>query len=504
MSGENHHQGQGPLLLAVTMTATFMGIADGFIVNVAIPAIQRDLHAGFAQVQSVVAAYALCYGVLLVTGGRLGDRYGSRVLFLTGIAIFSVASLLCGLAPNALLLIAARVLQAVGAAAFFPQVLTVLQTQFTGRRRVVAFSVLGVTMGSASIVGQLLGGALIDWDLLGLSWRTVFLVNIPLGVLTLVGAYFFLPSRRPPVVRPVLDIAGAFILTAALILLMFPLLYGEQLGWPWWVLASLVSSIPALALFWRLQAAKTLRQDSPLLDTSLFSQRRFLGGLVVSTVFFAGNAGFFFVLAVQLQFGLGLSPTRTGVAFLPLAVCFTAASLVVQRLSGAGTGRLLEVGYTINLVGVVSLLLVTVGWRGDLPHLALAIPLAIIGVGMGMGLTPLVGRILQHTTPGLEGAASGAVETVIQVASALGVVLLSMAYSAASDTSIGDPVAGQHAPLAFAAALSAYAVLLVVAIVVAPVLRSAAGGAAQPAQAIGHQRSGPAGQVAEKGEGVRR
>src|SRR5947209_5875431 len=215
------------LTLAVVLTAAFLGTLDFFIINLALPAIQADLHASFAQVQLVIAAYGLAYAVCLITGGRLGDIYGRKRVFLGGVAGFTAASVLCGLAPSPEALIAARVLQGVVAALLFPQVLSIIQVTFPAPERGRAFSVFGLAQGAASFSGIVLGGALVEADLFGLGWRPIFLVNLPIGLLTLAAGWVLVPESRSPTARR-LDLGGVAVVTAALFLLVYPLVQGRE------------------------------------------------------------------------------------------------------------------------------------------------------------------------------------------------------------------------------------------------------------------------------------
>lgn len=453
-----------PLLL-VTMTATFMGIADNFIVSVAVPSIRTDLSTDVSGVQSIVAVYALVYGILLVPSARLGDRCGYRALFVVGVGIFTVASLLCGLAPNLATLIIARGVQAAGAAAFYPQVLTLLQQHTDGRERGTAFATLGFTLGLASISGQILGGVLVEGNVWELGWRTIFLVNVALGPLVVLAALVVLPAARKSekATREAmrLDTSGSVLLAGSLAVVLIPLLFAEPWGWPIWLATPLLAGAALGSTFWHHQQAKTRQRRSPLIDTRLLGRGGFRHGLVMCGTFFAGTSGLLFVLPLHLQTVEGATPLESGLAFLPLAVCFTAASSIGPRLRSVAPPLILSVGYGINLFGVLGLLSLAAATDGGLPDTGRTVTLALIGVGMGMGLTPLAGEVLAHVPPGAESTASGVLETCIQVASAFGVATIGLAYSIfdAADPSPVEPGARQ-AP--FVAALALHAVLLVV------------------------------------------
>ncbi|MBV9121783.1 MAG: MFS transporter, partial [Planctomycetes bacterium] len=231
--------------LAVVLTAAFLGVLDFFIVNVSIPAIQEHLHAGFAQVQLMIAGYGLAYAVCLITGGRLGDIHGRKRMFVLGVAGFTLASACCGLAPNPELLVAARVFQGIAASLLFPQVLSIIQLSFPNHERHIAFGIFGMVMGAASFSGNVLGGLLVQADLFGLSWRPIFLVNLPVGLLALLGAGPLLSESRSPKARR-LDLGGVAIVSLGLLLLVLPLVQGREAGWPRWAFLCLGGSVPVL------------------------------------------------------------------------------------------------------------------------------------------------------------------------------------------------------------------------------------------------------------------
>ncbi|WP_234334637.1 MFS transporter, partial [Streptomyces sp. NRRL B-1347] len=455
-------------LLLVVMGGTFMAIMDGFIVNVAVPAVRSGLGASFAQAELTVSGYLLAYGLFLVAGGRLGDAYGCRRLFLAGLALFTAASLACGLAASAPALIAFRVVQALGAALFYPQVLAVLQTAFTGRRRARAFAVFGATIGGASVAGQLLGGLLVQADLFGLSWRPVFLLNVPLGLLLLLGAALTLPpAPRPgpaagpcPVRRGAgLDTGGTLLLTAVLLLLLGPLTLGHGAGWPVWSVLMPVAAVPAAVLFVRYERALAGRGGRAVVDPGLFTRGCFGAGSAIAVAFFAGNAGLFFVLTLHLQTALGYGALRAGLCFLPLAVLFVLASLLAPRLQERIGTRLLVAGYAANAAGSLALLGAVVAGSGTG---LLLVCLAVIGFGQGLGVSPLFAAALGQVPARLAGAASGVLETAAQIGMALGVTLAGLAFAARSG--------GGHRPGwgAFGAGLAVTALLALTALALVP------------------------------------
>lgn len=286
--------------LMVMLTGAFMTIMDVMIVNVAIPSIRRDLGASFAEAELVVAGYSLAYAVALITGGRLGDIFGRRRMFLIGLMGFTVTSAACGLAPTPEGLIVARLLQGLAAAILFPQVFSLIRVTFAeARQRTTAFAVMGAVLGLAGIAGQLLGGVLVEADLWGLAWRPVFLVNIPVGLAAFIAAPRLIQESRSPEARH-LDLAGVGLSAAGLGLLLYPLIEGREAGWPAWSIAMLLLSVPVLACFAIHQHRRSLRQASPLLETGLFRDRAFAIGMLLVLAFYSSLNAFFLSVAFLL------------------------------------------------------------------------------------------------------------------------------------------------------------------------------------------------------------
>lgn len=296
--------------LAVLLLAGFVTIFDLFVVNVAIPSMQSGLGASFAQISFIVAGYELAFGVLLITGGRLGDRFGRRRLFVLGMAGFTLASALCGLAPGSETLIAARVLQGLAAALLFPQVYASIRVNFDGSDRRRAFGLLGMTLGLAAIAGQVLGGALIHADLFDLGWRTIFLINIPVGVIAIVAARAIPESFAPQ--KPLLDGRGVLLISTALALLLVPLIEGPTQGWPAWTLCSLGAAVVLLVIFYRQQEQRRIAGLWPLVDMRLLAQRHVALGVMLVLLVYSTSSSFFLCFALLVQNGFGLDPLQAG------------------------------------------------------------------------------------------------------------------------------------------------------------------------------------------------
>jgi EmrB/QacA subfamily drug resistance transporter len=407
--------------LAVVLTASFLALFDLFVVNVAAPSIARDLGAADGALQLVIAAYSFTYAVGLVTGARLGDRFGRRTLFLAGIALFTTASGLCGAAPTAVTLIAARLLQGAGAATMVPQVLATIQDLFGPTERARAFAAFGAVAGAGTVAGQALGGILLAANPLALGWRTAFLVQVPVGIAALAAGAWVLPRAAKARDGARLDPAGVALLTLALGLLLAPLTLGHDSGWPAWTFAALALAPAALAAF----LAHQRRAAAPLLPLDLFHDRAFDAGLAINVAFYAEISSFFLIITILLQDRLGLEPLAAGLTFAPLGVAFAATSLLARpliarygpRVASAGlvvaalalTGQLLDIHFSGNAID---------SWR-------LAPLFFAIGIGNGLVIPPLIGVSLVDVAPPKAGAASGMLATGQQFAIAAGVAVLS-------------------------------------------------------------------------------
>jgi EmrB/QacA subfamily drug resistance transporter len=346
------------LALPVILAGVFMTILDFSIVNVAIPSIQQDLHASAAEIQFVVGGYSLTYGCGLIIGGRLGDRFGRRRVFAAGIALFTVASVLCGLAPTALVLVIARLIQGTCAALLFPQVLSLLNVTYTGHDRARAFRIYGVVLGLATAFGQVLGGALIRANLFDLDWRTCFLINIPIGLVSMLLTPLWVTESCPATTKRI-DSRGAVLVTLALVLLVFPLIEGRQAGWPLWSILSMIASIP---MFWAF-----LRHQDNVVEPVLLRTKAFLTGVGTVLATYAGMASFFLVLAVYLQDSEGYSPLASGVAFLPVGIAFLLTSLLGAPIARRLGRNSISIGAALMAVSEVVLALVA-GATGAVPR----------------------------------------------------------------------------------------------------------------------------------------
>ncbi|MFJ8163765.1 MFS transporter [Streptomyces sp. NPDC096136] len=421
--------GISPLGLFTVLLGAALPLIDFFIVNVALPAIDTDLAAGPAMLELVVGGYGVAYSVLLVLGGRLGDMAGRRRLFLIGMAAFGATSLACGLAPTAWTLVGARVAQGAAAALMLPQVLATIQATTRGPRRARAMSLYGATAGLSMVAGQILGGVLVAADVAGSGWRSVFLVNVPVVLLGLVLAVRAVPETRSEHPASV-DVPGTLLLGLTLVSLLLPLTEGRAAGWPLWTWLSLaVSPLAAVAFYLTERRADRLGR-TPLVPPSLLRLVSLRRGLVMMVPFSIGFSGFMFVVAVALQQGLRMGPVPAGLALVPMALAFFAASLAGPRLVGRFGSRVVTAGGIIQAAGI-GLLLVTV-WRGwpDLGLAALAPGVAVAGLGQGLQLPVLMRLMLSDVPADRAGVGSGVMVTTQQSALALGVATVGSLFLA--------------------------------------------------------------------------
>jgi EmrB/QacA subfamily drug resistance transporter len=415
--------------LPVLMAATFMIVLDFFIVNVALPSIQARLHASPGATEWVVAGYGLTFAVFLITAGRLGDRYGRRRIFAAGLALFVLSSALCGLAPTAAVLVAARLAQGLAGALLSPTVLAIIGVAFPGAARVRAITIYGMVMGLAAAGGQLLGGLAIALNPFGLSWRVVFLVNVPVGLVALAFTRRQIAESRSGQ-AVTLDLRGMILVTLALTALVLPLVEGTQLHWPPWTWASL-GTVPVLLGLLAVSQARAARSSrTPLLDPALFRRRALAAGLVTQLTFWCGQASFFLVLALYMQMGLGLTALSAGLIFSVLAAAYLVASLRAPALTLRLGRSLITAGAVTLAVGEGALLLTVTLLPGTGTGSALwLIPGMIpVGAGMGLAITPLATTVLAHADPQRAGALAGAMSTMQQVGNAVGVAVTGVIF----------------------------------------------------------------------------
>jgi MFS family permease len=411
--------------LAIVLTGQAMAVLDTNIVNVAAPAMHATLGASGAGLQLVVAGYTIAYAVLLVTGARLGDILGHRRVYLAGVALFTLASLGCGLAPTTGALIGLRFIQGVGAATMIPQILSLIQRAYTAPGpRARAMSLYATVISGGAVLGQIVGGLLVSADLFGSSWRPVFLVNVPVGLLVLAFGRQ-LPAGRFDGIRT-LDLPGLAVLTPAVLALVLPLVLGQPLGWPLWGWILLAASVVLFALLGLVEHRVAARGGQPILPRSLLQLPGMiagLGGLFASMLVFGG---WLFGLALELQDGLGDSPLRAGLTFVPCGVAFAIVSMNWRRLPARYHERLPMTGFVVNGIGLV--------WSGLLLHSGgaggvwLYVALAVSGAGMAGAFGALMGRVLSRVPVAIAADASGVVVTVNQLGIVVGIAAFGSLY----------------------------------------------------------------------------
>ena len=433
--GQRHHCREGPdngerprrapggmAPLAVLMVGTFMIVLDFFIVNVALPSIQSGLHASASQLEWVVAGYGLALAVCLIASARIGDRVGRRRTLALGLGVFVVASAVCGVAPTASVLVAARFAQGVGAAMISPNVLSMLGVVYPGPKRVKAITVYGMVMGLAAASGQVIGGLLIALNLAGVGWRTIFLINVPIGLAGLALVHGAVPESRAEKTSRV-DVVGLALVTAGLLALVLPLIQGNQAGWPAWTWASFGASAVLLASFALSQRRVAARGGAPLLDPAIFSTASLRSGLGTQLAFWCGQASFFLVLALYLQDGRGLHPLDAALVFTVLAAFYLAVSFKAPAWTLRFGRNLVFFGALAVAVGDFLLWLFVHHYGNSGPLGLIAPGLALVGAGQGLCITPLTTTVMSYSTPQQAGAISGALSTMQQVGNALGVAI---------------------------------------------------------------------------------
>jgi MFS family permease len=408
-----------------------MTTADNSIVNVAVPSISTRLDASGGELELVVSGYILAYAVLLVMGARLGHLFGYRRMFLIGLATFTLASLGCGLAPDPSALIVARVAQGVGAALMVPQVLSGIQLNFHGTARARALAFYPVALAGGAAAGQALGGALISLDPWGASWRSIFLVNVPIGA-TLFALSLFRLRPDDKRGRERLDVTGVVAFTTALLLLVLPLMFGRDQGWPPWTWLSLVASVPALTAFVVLERRVEKRGGHPLLRLRLFASGAVGWGLGAQAAATVTYASLLFILALYLQDGLGQTPFYSGMALLSWVIGFGLSGPVLRSLPARVAGRIAPVGFV--LLGS-AFLAVTIEALIFTPQGApLIVVLGFGGLGMGIGFSSLIARLTTEVRRDLAPDLSGVLSTNSEVFSAIGVATFGTLYLALADT----------------------------------------------------------------------
>jgi MFS family permease len=420
----------GPLL-AVLLMAPFMAQADATIANVAAPSIHADLGTSGAELELVVGGYLIAFAVLLITGARLGQTHGYRRMFLLGASVFTGASLLCGLAPGPIALIVARVLQGAGAALMFPQTLTGIQLAFEGAERTRAIGLYAIALSSGAVAGQILGGLLVSADILGGQWRSIFFVNVPIGVVVVAAGARYLPREGERAERRV-DVAGVITLSAAVLLVVLPLVLGRAEGWPAWTWLSLCGAVPAVAAFVVAERRVGAGGGAPLVNLHALAPRAVSCGLLAIATATGTYYGLLFTLALYLQQGLGHSALASGLTLVSWVAAFGAAGQIVRRLPARLGPRVAPAGCLL-LAGAYVALSASL-FAGRHPEALLVVLLGAGGLGLGTQFSALIGHLTSAVSTRYAPDISGVATTTMQIAGTVGIAAFGTAYiSLASD-----------------------------------------------------------------------
>ncbi|MFO7689758.1 MAG: DHA2 family efflux MFS transporter permease subunit [Cryobacterium sp.] len=471
--------------LIVLMAGMFMALLDTTIVNVALPSIRTSLDASESTLSWIISGYALAFGLALIPAGRIGDRVGHKWVFFTGLALFTIASLACGLAQNDLQLIVARVAQGLAGGIFVPAVTAVIQLMFPPQARGKAFAILGSVIGVSTALGPIVGGLIIQVFGEESGWRLVFGVNLPIGIAALIAAVYLLPSaaesrahggagalidaRKP---SSGIDGVGLLLLSAGLVALLVPLIEGQDQGWPLWTYLALAAGALLIVAFgvWEVQYAR--RGLSPLVPPRLFAHPAFTGGVILALVYFAAFTSIFFTISILWQSGLGHTALESGLVSIPFAIGSIIAASQSDRLTRRLGRNVLVLGVglvTVGLIWVWLALLVTE--IGTLTNWHLLTPLFIAGLGSGFFIAPNVQFIVATVEPTEAGAASGVVGVMQRVGSAVGIAVIGSVFFGTLVVAGSGPAAVAEGftrsatmAMAVSAGLSVLALLLVFAL----------------------------------------
>lgn len=438
--------------LVVLLIGMFMSLLDATIVNVALPTIRTSLNADEATLSWIISGYALAFGLVLIPAGRLGDRFGHKWVFLTGLALFTAASLACGLAQDSTQLVIARVIQGLAGGIYLPAVTAFIQLLFVGKKRGTAFAIMGAVIGVSSALGPIVGGLLIQAFGEAQGWRYVFDVNVPIGVVALVAGVFLLPKGAAGAkASGGVDWIGLVLLAGGLVAILVPLIEGQTLGWPAWTYLMIAGGLLMIVLFAAWEVYYTKRGKSPLVPPHLYSHPAFTGGTILALVFFASFTSIFFSISILWQSGLGHSALESGLVSVPFAIGNIIAASQSGRLAPLLGRKVLVIGVAMLTIGLAAVWLVLVLIpAADLNGWDLLGPLLLAGFGSGLFIAPNAQFIVATVDPQEAGAASGVVATMQRVGSAVGIAVIGSVFFGA--LTIAKPT-----PLQIAAAVKEHA-----------------------------------------------
>ena len=415
------------LAVVVLLFAAFMDLLDTTIVNVALPAIEKELNATAAQLEWIVSGYVLSFAVLLITGGRLGDIFGRKRMFLIGVTGFTLASASCAAATSGDMLVASRLVQGALGAMMIPQVLSIIQVMFAPKERAGVFGALGAISGLAAVAGPLIGGILVTHNAFDLGWRSVFIINVPVGVLLFIAAAVCIPESRS-VKRVGLDLLGVVLISATLFLLVFGLIEGRELDWPPGIWIMIAASPVLLAVFVWQQSARDEKSGSALVPTSLFHSRGYSAGVITSFSFSASIGGFFLILVLYLQIGLGFTAIAAALTTLPFSIGALVGSGIAVPLGPRLGKRLILLGALAQIGGYLWIAHIVAAQGNALVGPDLIAPMTLAGLGLTLLVVPLTDVALAQTSIANAGAASGVLGTFQQVGSAIGVAVVGVVF----------------------------------------------------------------------------
>ena len=450
------------LMLAVLLLGQFMCIIDVLVTNVAMPSIAASLHASGASLQLVVGGYTIAYAMLLITGARLGDRYGRRRAYLAGVVVFTVASLACALAPDSQALIGFRLVQGAGAAVLVPQVFSIIQLNFTGPARARALSAYAAVLSAGAVTGLVLGGVVVTANLFGTGWRPVFAINVPIGIV--------LAAAVPRLVPPdetgrdasaagrakQFDLAGLATAACAVLLIVLPLVLGREEGWPAWCFGCIAAGVVLATGFVLIERRVAARGGDPLLNLAVLRAPALPSGLVTLAATQIAYGGLLFAYTLHLQAGLGESALRAGLSYLPFAAVFGLAGYNWRRLPAAARRILVPAGLTVGILAYLALAaglhgagLHGAGLHGAGPHGGIGAltwaGLTAVGLGLGLSVSPLLTQSLTHVPAARAADASGLLTTTVQLGQLLGVAAIGSVYLSRAGSGPGRAAASAAA-----------------------------------------------------------
>jgi EmrB/QacA subfamily drug resistance transporter len=427
--------------LIVLLIAMFMSLLDTTIVNVALQTIRENVNgAGNPPATEdvlswIISGYALAFGIALIPAGRLGDRFGHKWIFFAGLALFTAASLACGLAQSDIQLIVFRVIQGFGAGIFVPAVTAYIQILFQGKVRGTAFAIMGAVIGVSSALGPIVGGLIIEGFGTQNGWRLIFGVNLPIGIVALILAVALIPGRRrlaeiapqaPANARTGgVDWVGLVLITGALVAILVPLIEGQQKGWPLWTYLSLAAGVILVVLFGVYEVYYVKRGKSPLVPPHLFSHPAFSAGTILALVYFAAFTSIFFTISLLWQAGLGHTALESGLVSVPFAIGSILGASQSNRLAQRLGRTVLILGMVLVVLGLAAVWLILITVKpADLTSWELLAPLFFAGLGSGMFIAPNAQFIVATVDSSEAGAASGVISTMQRIGSAIGIAVI--------------------------------------------------------------------------------